>query len=305
MNSGSGETAIEVANLSKRYGRGVLANDNIHLQVAPGELFSLLGPNGAGKTTLVRQITGELMPTAGEVRVFGIDVVKQPREARRLLGIVPQEAGLFGHLTVQEHLSYFGRLRGLSSQALTDRIRELMQELSLAEYGRKQASQLSGGLKHKLLVGIAMMGHPRALILDEPTTGLDPHSRREVWDLIRQYQHQGAAVLLTTHYMEEAESLSERVGIISQGRLVALGTVEELHTRISNRFKLTYRLADTDDYPHRRTTVYGRTVDELHRRIEELGLEEYDIAKTNLEDIYLELAKQPLTAEVDNDALAS
>lgn len=305
MNSGSGQTAIEVANLSKRYGRGVLANDSIHLQVAPGELFSLLGPNGAGKTTLVRQITGELMPTAGEVRVFGIDVVKRPREARRLLGIVPQEAGLFGHLTVQEHLAYFGRLRGLSSQALTDRIRELMQELSLAEHGRKQASQLSGGLKHKVLVGIAMMGHPRALILDEPTTGLDPHSRREVWDLIRQYQHQGAAVLLTTHYMEEAESLSERVGIISQGRLVALGTVEELHTRISNRFKLTYSLPDTDDYRQRRTTVYGRTVDELHRRIEELGLEEYDIAKTNLEDIYLELAKQPLTEEVDNDSLAS
>ena len=110
------ESAIEVVNLSKRYGRGVLANDNIHLQVAPGELFSLLGPNGAGKTTLVRQITGELMPTAGEVRVFGIDVVRQPREARRMLGIVPQEAGLFGNITVREHLTYFGRLQGLNTQ---------------------------------------------------------------------------------------------------------------------------------------------------------------------------------------------
>ncbi len=305
MNSSSEQTAIEVVNLSKRYKGGVLANDNIHLQIAPGELFSLLGPNGAGKTTLVRQITGELMPTTGEVRVFGIDVVKQPKEARRLLGIVPQEAGLFGHLTVREHMTYFGRLKGLNSRALVGRVQELMQELNLAEHGHKQAHQLSGGLKHKLLVGIAMMGHPRALILDEPTTGLDPHSRREVWDLIRQYQHQGAAVLLTTHYMEEAESLSERVGIISQGRLVALGTVEELHTRISNRFKLTYSLPDTVDYPHRRTTIYGRTVDELHTQINELGLEEYDIAKTNLEDIYLELAKQPLSEEVDNDSLAS
>lgn len=305
MNSGMEPAAIEVANLSKRYGRGTLANDGIDLQIAPGELFSLLGPNGAGKTTLVRQITGELMPTAGEVRVFGIDVVKRPREARRLLGIVPQEAGLFGHLTVPEHLAYFGRLKGVNSRVLRGRVRELMQELSLTEHAHKRATQLSGGLQHKLLVGIAMMGYPRALILDEPTTGLDPHSRREVWELIRQYQHQGAAVLLTTHYMEEAESLSERVGIISQGRLVALGTVEELRVRISNRFKLTYRLADTDDYPHRRITLYGRTVDELHRRIEELGLEEYDIARTNLEDIYLELTRQSLTAEVDNDAMAS
>jgi len=159
-------------------------------------------------------------------------------------------------------------------------------------------------VKRKLLVGIAMLGHPRALILDEPTTGLDPHSRREVWDLIRQYQHQGAAVLLTTHYMEEAESLSERVGIISQGKLVALGTVEELHAHIGNRFKLTYRLPDSAGYNRKPITIYGRTADELHARVDELGLEEYDIAKTNLEDIYLELTKQPLRAEVDDDTMA-
>ena len=298
------QTAIEVSNLSKRYGRGPLVNDNIDLQVTRGELFSLLGPNGAGKTTLVRQLTGELMPTAGEVRVFGIDVVRQPREARRLLGIVPQEAGLFGHLTMQEHLAYFGRIRGLNGTALKRRIHELMQELNLAEHSHKQAHQLSGGIKHKLLVGIAMVAYPHALILDEPTTGLDPHSRREVWDLIRRYQHQGVTVLLTTHYMEEAESLSERVGIISQGQLIALGTVEELHARISNRFKLTYRLPDTTGYAHQRNTIYGRTVDGLHTHIRELGLEEYDIAKTNLEDIYLELTKRPLTAEVDNDTMA-
>ena len=305
MNSGIEQTAIEVVNLSKRYGRGILANDGIHLQVAPGELFGLLGPNGAGKTTLVRQITGELMPTAGEVKVFGVDVVKQPKEARRLLGIVPQEAGLFAHLTMQEHLIYFGRLRELNGHALSGRVHELMEELNLREHGQKQVSQLSGGLKRKLLVGIAMIAHPRALILDEPTTGLDPRSRREVWELIRRYQHQGVAVLLTTHYMEEAESLSERVGIISQGRLVAVGTVETLHASIRNRFKLTYRLPESTSYPHEHITIYGRTRDELHTRIDELGLEEYDIAKTNLEDIYLELTKQPLTTEIDDDTMAS
>ena len=302
--SASLETAIEVVNLSKQYRRGPLANDNVSLRVAPGELFSLLGPNGAGKTTLVRQVTGELMPTSGEVRVFGIDVIKRPREARQLLGIVPQEAGLFGRLTLQQHLTYFGRIRGLSGQALRSRVQELIRELNLGEHRHKEAMDLSGGLKRKLLVGIAMLGQPRAVILDEPTTGLDPLSRREVWDLIRRCQHQGAAVLLTTHYMEEAEHLSERVGIMSQGRLVAMGTVEELHARIGNRYKLTYTLSGSG-YPNERTTIYGRTTDELHARITELGLEEYDIAKTNLEDIYLELTRRPLTSEVGDDALVS
>ncbi len=128
--SASLEAAIEVVNLSKQYRRGPLANDNVSLRVVPGELFSLLGPNGAGKTTLVRQVTGELMPTGGVVRVFGIDVIKRPREARQLLGIVPQEAGLFGRLTLQQHLTYFGRIRGLSGRALQSRVQELIRELS-------------------------------------------------------------------------------------------------------------------------------------------------------------------------------
>jgi len=275
------------------------------MQVAPGEFFGLLGPNGAGKTTLVRQATGELLPTAGEVRVFGVDVVKSPREARQSLGIVPQDAGFFPQLTAKEHLTYFARFRGLSGRALRERVSELMDNLDLAQHADKIAYELSGGLRHKLGVGIALTGHPRALILDEPTTGLDPHSRREVWELIRQYQRQGAAILLTTHYMEEAEFLSDRVGIISEGRLIALGTVDELHARISNRFKLTYRIPNHLGYASERTTIYGRTIDDLHTRVNELALEEYDIAKTNLEDIYLELTKQPLTTEDENDTLAS
>jgi len=292
------QAAIQVVNLTKRYRRGPLANDRVNLRVMPGELFGLLGPNGAGKTTLVRQVTGELMPTGGDIRVFGVDVVRQPRRARELLGIVPQEAGLFAALTVEDHLTYFGRIRGLKNKDLRGRVDTLVRELNLDGHRRKDAMNLSGGLKRKLLVGIAMLGRPRAIILDEPTTGLDPHSRREVWGLIRRYQREGTAVLLTTHYMEEAEYLSDRVGVISEGRLVAAGTVSELHARISNRFKLTYRQPNTD-YPHERTTVYGRTMDELNQRIHQLGLEEYDVAKTNLEDIYLELTRRPLAAGED------
>ncbi len=296
------ETAIEVINLTKQYRHGPLANDGIALRVARGEFFGLLGPNGAGKSTLVRQVTGELMPSAGEVRVFGIDVVRRPLEARRWLGIVPQDAGLFGVLTVDDHLTSFGRIRGLRGRTLRARVDQLVQELSLGEHRNQMAMKLSGGLRRKLLVGIAMLGNPRAMVLDEPTTGLDPHSRREVWDLIRRYQRDGAAVLLTTHYMEEAEYLADRVGIISRGRLVDVGTVDELHSRIVNRYKLTYRLPDSG-YPRERIIAYGRTTDELNARITELGLEEYDIARTNLEDIYLELTRRPLTEEED-DALA-
>ncbi len=302
MNLETEQIAIEVANLHKRYGQGTVANDGINLRVVPGEVFALLGHNGAGKTTLVRQVTGELMPTSGEVTVFGVDVLKKPREARQFLGIVPQEVELFGHLTVEQHLSYFGRLRGLDKQTMAIRVRELMRRLNLVEHGQKLASQLSGGLKRKLLVAMAMISSPPALILDEPTTGLDPFSRREVWALIRQYQREGTAVLLTTHYMDEAESLSDRVGIVSRGQLLTVGTVEELHAHISHRYKLTHSEPDPTRHGHsRRVTVYGRTVDELNSRVTELGLDEYNVARTSLEDIYMELAKQPLATEVNHD----
>lgn len=145
-----------------------------------------------------------------------------------------------------------------------------------------------------------MLGHPQAIILDEPTTGLDPHSRREVWELIQRYQRQGAAVLLTTHYMEEAEFLSERIGIVSLGRLVALGTLDELHEHVTQRYRLTYHVPDSG-YPPERATIYGRTTEELRTRIAEMGLEEYDISKTNLEDIYLELTHRPLREEGNAD----
>jgi len=302
-NSDNRPTAIEVVNLSKRYKNGVLANNNISLQIARGELLSLLGPNGAGKTTLVRQITGELERTTGEIRVFNIDVVRQPKEARRLLGVVPQEAGIFWHLNVKEHLLYFGRIRGLKRKELKSRVDSLIQELNLGEHLYKWGNELSGGIKRKLLVGLSLVGNPSAIVLDEPTTGLDPHSRREVWELIRRYQREGAAVLLTTHYMEEAEYLSERVGIISRGEVKALGTINELHEHSDKRYKLTYNPPDSPVYPREWTTIYGRTIEELQKHIQSIGLEEYDIAKTNLEDIYLELTSQSLKAEGNSEEL--
>jgi ABC-2 type transport system ATP-binding protein len=224
----SASPAISIRALTKRYKKGALANDAIDLDVPAGSIYGLLGPNGAGKTTLVRQLTGELLPTSGEITVAGVDVVRNPMAAKWLMGIVPQEAGTFEVVTTEDHLKLFGRLRGLGIGAARARAEQLMQQLDLLPHRDKQSRHLSGGLRRKLLVGMALVADPRVLVLDEPTTGLDPRSRREVWDLITSVRSTGATVLLTTHYMEEAEALCNQVAIIGEGRVLARGTAVQL-----------------------------------------------------------------------------
>jgi ABC-2 type transport system ATP-binding protein len=283
--------AIEVRDLSKRYRDGTLANHRISLSIAKGTVFGLLGPNGAGKTTLVRQITGELAPTAGEIRVYDTDVLRHPLAAKVLMGVVPQEASPYLHLRPGEHLSLFGRLHGLDGAAAQRRAAELVDALGLSDHARVPAERLSGGLKRKLLVGNALMAEPPVLVLDEPTTGLDPHSRREVWDLVRAARGRGATVLVTTHYMEEAEALCDRVAIIGGGRILAMGTVEELRALCRNRYKATFGGENGDQ----RQTLYGVTYEDLVRQLGRRDIQEYAIGKTTLEDVYLELTARPLS----------
>ena len=283
--------AIEVRGLCKRYRGGILANDSISFSIPKGTVFGLLGPNGAGKTTLVRQITGELSPTNGEVRMHGRDILRHPLAAKALMGVVPQEASPYLHLKPGEHLQLFGRLHGLDREAARRRAGELLVSLGLSGHTRVSADRLSGGLKRKLLVGIALMAEPPVLILDEPTTGLDPHSRREVWALVRAQRSRGTTVLVTTHYMEEAEALCDQVAVVGGGRVLAMGTVDELRGQCRDRYKATFGGENGDQ----RETLYGSTyqavVDELSRR----GIHEYAIGKTTLEDVYLELTARPLS----------
>jgi ABC-2 type transport system ATP-binding protein len=283
--------AIEVQELSKRYRAGALANDHINLSIARGTVFGLLGPNGAGKTTLVRQITGELAPTAGEIHIHGTDVLRHPLAAKALMGVVPQEASPYLHLRPDEHLLLFGRLHGLDKAAARRRAAELLTALGLSEHTRVPAERLSGGLKRKLLVGNALMAEPPVLILDEPTTGLDPHSRREVWALVRSQHGRGATVLVTTHYMEEAEALCDQVAIIGGGRILAMGTVGELRSLCRNRYKATFGGENGDQ----RETLYSSTYDDLVGELARRGVQEYSIGKTTLEDVYLELTARPLS----------
>ena len=283
--------AIGVRDLSKRYRGGILANDRISLSIPKGAAFGLLGPNGAGKTTLVRQITGELAPTAGEILVHDVDVLRHPLAAKALMGVVPQEANPYLHLKPREHLLLFGRLHGLDRTTAQRRAAELLTALGLAEHARVPAERLSGGLKRKLLVGNALVAEPPVLVLDEPTTGLDPHSRREVWDLVRAARSRGATVLITTHYMEEAEAQCDQVAIIGDGRILAMGTVEELRSLCHDRYKVTFG----GENGTQRQTLYAATYQDLVAQLGRRGIQEYTIGKTTLEDVYLELTARPLS----------
>ena len=272
--------------LSKRYDGGVWANRDISLTAERGEILGILGPNGAGKTTMVRQITTELRPTSGEIRVFGHNVVSEPAQAKNLLGIVPQEASLFEYLTVRTHLRLFGMYRGLSRGASRNRADELIEELHLAGHRDILCGNLSGGLRRRVMIGIAALASPPMLVLDEPTTGLDPQSRRDLWSLLRRHKQRGATVIITTHYMEEAEALSDRVGIIQKGHLLALDTVDNLRAAHGFELKLTYTAngsaSDTK-------TMFGTDSGALVDRARAEGVEHFSVEPTSLEDIYLAL----------------
>ena len=290
--------AIEVRNLNKRYRNGPWANRDITLTVEQGELLAILGPNGAGKTTLVRQITTELVPTSGQVLVFGLDAVSHPNQAKARMGVIPQETNFYWGLSVRHHLRILGKLRGLPAQTASRRAAELISDLGLEEHKDKPAEQLSGGLRRRLLVGIAVLADPALLVLDEPSVGLDPESRRDLWDLLRNYRSRGATILLTTHSMEEADALSDRIGIIHEGALLALDTVANLRAAHGFDYKITFLEEG------RTRVLYGASDAELLQQVQASGISEYAVSRTNLEDVYLGLTggKGHLLQGPSNDA---
>jgi ABC-type multidrug transport system ATPase subunit len=276
--------AVRVRDLVKRYRDGTEANRGIDLDVRRGEVVSILGPNGAGKTTFLRQLTTELLPTSGTVSIFDVDAIAEPERAKRAMGITPQEAGVFERLTVREHFELFARFRNLSKREARDAAREVIAELGLVPETEKLVGALSGGQRRRILIGLALLGRPPLLVLDEPTTGLDPSSRRTVWGVIRRAVADGATVILSTHYMEEAERLSDRIGVIAAGRLIAIGTLDELLSRLERSYRLSYRdpLGDS-------CVRYYSSFVEAQRQIARDRLSEYSIARASLEDVYFAL----------------
>ena len=285
------EIAVQVSNLVKVYRNGTEANRGISLEVRRGEVVAIVGPNGAGKTTFLRQLTTELRPTAGSVRVFGVDAVAEPERAKRAMGITPQEAGLFDRLTVREHFELFARLKHLSALAAREAAQAVIAQLGLIAETNKSIGALSGGQRRRILIGLALLGSPPLLVLDEPTTGLDPSSRRAVWGVIRGAVADGTTVILSTHYMEEAEHLSDRIGVIASGRLIAFGTLDELLARVDRSYRLSYR--DPIDPLSDLRIRYCASFAEAQQHITRELLSEYSIARASLEDVYFRLTGEP------------
>jgi ABC-2 type transport system ATP-binding protein len=225
------ESALHIEELAKRYPTGVEALRGVSLEIAPGELFGLLGPNGAGKSTLIHCATGLAQPTSGEIGVFGHDAIHDYGPARQAVGLAPQELNLDWFLTVEETLDYHAGYFGMPKRERRERTRELLETFSLTEKSDERTRTLSGGMKRRLILARAMMHRPRLLILDEPTAGVDVELRLELWHYVRRINQEGTTILLTTHYIEEAEQLCDRIAFINEGRIVGEGTSGELAAR--------------------------------------------------------------------------
>jgi len=299
--------AIEVTNLTKIYGE-LLAVDDISFTVTRGEVFALLGPNGAGKTTTVEIINTIRPPTSGKVTLLGMDVTKKKHDIVHRIGVLPQGFSSFDRITVRETLQYYSRLFSCKNSDIDG----LIELVNLKDKARELYKNLSGGLQQRLGIAISLVNDPEVVFLDEPTTGLDPRARREVWDVLQGLKQKGKTVFMTTHYMEEAELLADRVAIISKGKIIAMGSPAELIEKNANYQVLTlYSVEENvfevirmlgfepvlDDHKEIKTRVkHGDDVQKILSALKDagafyLGL---DVRKPNLEEVFLKLTGETL-----------
>jgi ABC-2 type transport system ATP-binding protein len=235
--AGEAEPVLVCGDLRRRYGQR-LAVDGVGFRVDPGETYGLLGPNGAGKTTTISMICGLLRRDAGEVTVAGASLDHDPAAVKAAIGYVPQDIALYPDLSGGENLRFWGRMQGLAGRDLAARVDAVLQVVGLTDRARDKVADYSGGMQRRLNIGAGLLHRPRLLVLDEPTVGVDPQSRNAILENVETLRGEGTAVLYTTHYMEEAERLCDRVGIIDQGRLIAEGTRRELVARIGERDRI-------------------------------------------------------------------
>jgi ABC-2 type transport system ATP-binding protein len=296
------EHAIEVQKLTKRYG-DVLAVNDISFTVRRGEVFALLGPNGAGKTTTVEIIDTIRTPTSGKVTLLGMDVTKKKHDIVPRIGVLPQGFSSFDRITVRETLQYYSRLFCCTD---TD-INGLIELVDLKEKTKEQFKNLSGGLKQRLGIAIALVNNPEVVFLDEPTTGLDPRARREVWKVLLGLKHKGKTVFLTTHYMEEAELLADTVAIVSKGKIIAMGSPGELIESNADYLALTLQSVDEKTFEivrnmgfepvhdnHKNIKVRVEHADDVQKILNAIteggaSFHSLDVRKPNLEEVFLKL----------------
>lgn len=304
------EKAIEVKSLVKVYKGGVVAVDCISFDVNKGELFAFLGPNGAGKTTTIEVLEGLRTPTRGFVRVLGYDVTKSQelKAMKKRIGVLPQEFCAVQKLTVKENLKFFSSLYEKSAD-----LEELLDVLDLKDVADRRFEKLSGGLKQRVGVATALVSDPELLFLDEPTTGLDPKSRRDVWNVLKRLKNQGKTIFLTTHYMEEAQALADRVAIIVKGRLAAIGSPYQLITRYGGKRLLLVRRAKKEvldglkarfsstqvkDEEARVSVEDAKSLSEVMNFMTALQPEcEVEVKTPSLEDVFLRLLGAKISEE--------
>ena len=231
---------IHVENLVKRYG-DLLAVDDVGFRVSPGEIYGLLGPNGAGKTTTLSMMAGLLAPDSGRIRYGDLDVAENPRQVKAILGVVPQETALYEDLSAREHLRLWGGLYGLSGSDLDAAVDRALGQVGLEGRADEGSKRFSGGMKRRLNLALGLVHSPKAILLDEPTVGIDPQARLNILDVVREVADAGTAVLYTTHYLEEAEQLCDRIGVVDHGKMLAEGSLEELQKRVGGRELVSLR----------------------------------------------------------------
>ena len=237
---------LEVQDLVKRFG-DFTAVAGVSFDIQEGEVFSLLGPNGAGKTTTISMLSCLLTPTEGDAIIGGHSITKEPMAVKQIIGIVPQDIALYEDLNARENLEFWGRMYGMRGAALKHRVAEVLEQIGLADKARQRIKTYSGGMKRRVNIGVGLLHKPRILFMDEPTVGIDPQSRRNILDGIKDLNSQGMTVLYTTHYMEEAEELSNRVGIVDHGKLIALGTQKELTQMVGQLEALRLHIPEGQD----------------------------------------------------------
>lgn len=237
---------LEVNNLVKRYG-DFTAVKGVSFDIKEGEIFSLLGPNGAGKTTTISMLSTLYIPTSGDATIAGHSITKDPMAVKQVIGVIPQEIALYEDLTARENLIFWGRMYGLSGNTLTRRVDEVLNQIGLTDKANNRVKTYSGGMKRRVNIGVGLLHKPRLLFMDEPTVGIDPQSRRAILDTVKDLNQNGMTVLYTTHYMEEAQELSDRVGIIDHGELIAIGTQKELTQQVGQTETLVLHIGENDD----------------------------------------------------------
>jgi linearmycin/streptolysin S transport system ATP-binding protein len=262
------EIMVETKDLAKTFGNPkqgeVQAVKGINLQIQKGEIFSLLGPNGAGKTTTISMISGLTQPTRGDAFIGGYSITHQPLQAKRLLGVVPQEIALYPSMSARQNLDFFGKMYGLVGKDLSDRIDKMLDFVELNDRQSDRIETYSGGMKRRINIAAGLLHDPKVVYMDEPTVGIDPQSRRRILDTVKQLRDQrGITVLYTTHLMEEAQELSDRVGIIDHGEIIALGTPGDLIQQVGEQDRLLFKVGEaavSDELlGHIRSSVEGVT----------------------------------------------